>query len=69
MNYKLKQILNQNIYHGEFNETNLMLYMLVYFSIILVKIEMFGLGQRQNELWFRMEEVDAKKSIKPSETS
>jgi hypothetical protein len=50
MNYKLKQILNQNIYHGEFNETNLMLYMLVYFSIILVKIEMFGLGQRQNEL-------------------
>lgn len=50
MNYKLKQILNQNIYHGEFNETNLMLYMLVYFSIILVKIEMFGLGQRKNEL-------------------
>lgn len=40
----------EDIFQGKFSKANLKLYMLVYFSINLVKLEKFGLGWSYNDL-------------------
>jgi len=42
----LKEMHYQNIFNGEFNETNLMLWMLVHFPINLVKVREVLLGTK-----------------------